>query len=432
MVDPHHRAPGNTIGLDLVRAAIRIIAAEGGGHVHMWVNQPRPEHDRIAASVGLAPGRVLYQMRRPLPVPESMRHEARANGVDAIITRPFRVGLDEDAWLEVNNRAFHWHPEQGGWDRATLEQREAEPWFDPDGFLLHEDAEGRLDGFCWTKIHKDTDPPLGEIYVIAVDPDRQERRPGLGRQLVLAGLDYLHGRGLGSGDALRATPTTPRRSSCTSTWASSSTISTRPTSATSRRRPDALASCGGGDPVMPATYDLDRVGAGGASRRPTLVPGRAGVAGPLPGGPPPGRDDQPAPGPARPPRRQPCRRRCAWPRNRSPTDGQTVKWLWALADGARVETVLMHYPDRATVCVSSQAGCAMGCSFCATGQAGFTRHLSTGEIVEQVVAARRAAQPVPAVERRVHGDGRAAGQLRPGVGRRRATPRRPRACRPAT
>jgi 23S rRNA (adenine2503-C2)-methyltransferase len=74
-------------------------------------------------------------------------------------------------------------------------------------------------------------------------------------------------------------------------------------------------------------------------------------------------------------------------------DGRTVKWLWALADGARVETVLMHYPDRATVCVSSQAGCAMGCSFCATGQAGFARHLSTGEIVEQVIMARRAAQP---------------------------------------
>jgi 23S rRNA (adenine2503-C2)-methyltransferase len=71
--------------------------------------------------------------------------------------------------------------------------------------------------------------------------------------------------------------------------------------------------------------------------------------------------------------------------------GTTVKWLYALPDGARVETVLMHYRDRSTVCVSSQAGCAMGCGFCATGQAGFERHLTTGEIVEQVVrAARRA------------------------------------------
>jgi 23S rRNA (adenine2503-C2)-methyltransferase len=73
--------------------------------------------------------------------------------------------------------------------------------------------------------------------------------------------------------------------------------------------------------------------------------------------------------------------------------GQTVKWLWALKDGAQIETVLMRYPGRATVCVSSQAGCAMGCTFCATGQAGFTRHVSTGEIVEQVVAARRAVRP---------------------------------------
>jgi 23S rRNA (adenine2503-C2)-methyltransferase len=70
-------------------------------------------------------------------------------------------------------------------------------------------------------------------------------------------------------------------------------------------------------------------------------------------------------------------------------DGETVKWLWTLADGHQVETVLMHYPDRTTVCVSSQAGCAMACDFCATGQAGFDRHLTTGEIVEQVVRARR-------------------------------------------
>ena len=74
-------------------------------------------------------------------------------------------------------------------------------------------------------------------------------------------------------------------------------------------------------------------------------------------------------------------------------DGQTTKWLWELEDKRRVETVLMVYPDRATVCVSSQAGCAMGCSFCATGQGGFDRHLSVGEIVEQVVVARREAFP---------------------------------------
>src|SRR5215210_8862589 len=72
-------------------------------------------------------------------------------------------------------------------------------------------------------------------------------------------------------------------------------------------------------------------------------------------------------------------------------DGDTTKWLWSLADGARVETVLMAYPSgRVTVCVSSQAGCAMACSFCATGQAGFERQLTAGEIVEQVIRAGRA------------------------------------------
>lgn len=77
-------------------------------------------------------------------------------------------------------------------------------------------------------------------------------------------------------------------------------------------------------------------------------------------------------------------------------DGDTVKWLWSLSDGASIETVLMHYRDRSTVCVSTQAGCAMACGFCATGQAGFERNLSVGEIVEQVViAARRATEGTP-------------------------------------
>ncbi len=73
--------------------------------------------------------------------------------------------------------------------------------------------------------------------------------------------------------------------------------------------------------------------------------------------------------------------------------GSTRKWVFELADGATIETVLMVYDDRVTVCVSSQAGCAMGCTFCATGQAGFTRQLTVGEVVEQVLYATRAAAP---------------------------------------
>ncbi len=73
--------------------------------------------------------------------------------------------------------------------------------------------------------------------------------------------------------------------------------------------------------------------------------------------------------------------------------GATRKWVFRLGDGSTIETVLMSYDDRVTVCVSSQAGCAMGCTFCATGQAGFSRHLTAGEVLEQVMFAVRAAAP---------------------------------------
>jgi mycothiol synthase len=184
VVDPHHRYDALAIGPEMLRAALDLVAREGGGHVHLWVHQPTAAHDAIAAAVDLRRGRDLLQLRRPLPVD----HEP----LDLPL-RAFRPGEDEEAWLAVNNRAFDWHPEQGGWDLETLRAREAEPWFDPEGFLLSE-RDGRLEGFCWTKVHADHDPPLGEIYVIAVDPSVGRR--GLGKALVLAGLDWLAGRGL--------------------------------------------------------------------------------------------------------------------------------------------------------------------------------------------------------------------------------------------
>ena len=183
-IDPHHRYDAHAIAPELLGAALDLVRDEGGGHVHLWVHQPTATHDEIATSVGLHRGRDLLQLRLPLPVHEPLPE---------LELRTFRPGADEDAWLEVNNRAFEWHPEQGGWTREDVLAREAEPWFDPAGFLLHE-IGGRLAGFCWTKVHADHEPPLGEIYVIAVDPDFAGK--GLGRALVLHGLDHLAQRDL--------------------------------------------------------------------------------------------------------------------------------------------------------------------------------------------------------------------------------------------
>ena len=93
--------------------------------------------------------------------------------------------------VRVNNRAFSWHPEQGQWDISELAVREAQPWFDPKGFLLAVDACDRLLGFHWTKVHADG---RGEVYVLGVDPDAQGS--GLGGALTTAGLEHLRERGL--------------------------------------------------------------------------------------------------------------------------------------------------------------------------------------------------------------------------------------------
>jgi 23S rRNA (adenine2503-C2)-methyltransferase len=102
-------------------------------------------------------------------------------------------------------------------------------------------------------------------------------------------------------------------------------------------------------------------------------------------------------------------------------DDSTRKWLWRTFDGALVESVLMRYPDRATVCISSQAGCGMACPFCATGQGGLTRNLSTGEIVEQVMVAART---MAASESGTAGGGRLSNVVFMGMGEPLANYRR--------
>lgn len=186
VVPPERRRPEECVAEDLLSAALAEVGRQGGGHVHLWVPKPTPWWDDTAARCGLRRGRDLLQMRRALPVEDAASHVA---------VRPFVPGEDEVSWLEVNNRAFASHPEQGDWTLDTVLERESESWFDPDGFLLHEE-DSRLAAFCWTKVHSG-EPPVGEIYVIGVDPDFQGR--GLGRELVLAGLAHLAGEGLRTG-----------------------------------------------------------------------------------------------------------------------------------------------------------------------------------------------------------------------------------------
>jgi mycothiol synthase len=141
---------------------------------------------------------VLLQMRRDLAGVDADPGPALPEGVRVL---PFRPGRDEESWLRVNARAFAWHPEQGRWTPEDLRLREAEPWFDPAGFLLawrgDPDAGGTLLGFHWTKVHPPGDAgdeAVGEIYVLGVDPDAQGLR--LGRALTDLGLAHLRGRQL--------------------------------------------------------------------------------------------------------------------------------------------------------------------------------------------------------------------------------------------
>jgi mycothiol synthase len=172
----------------LLEQIVGHVARHGGGRIHWVVVHDDADHVAAGAAHGFERGRTLAQMRVPLPLVDDGRP---ALDVDA-----FRVGVDEHAWLAVNNAAFADHPEQGGWDEATLRQREAEPWFDPAGFLLHH-AGGRLAAFCWTKVHRDVTPELGEIYAIAVHPDFNGS--GLGTRIVRAGLAHLAARGITTG-----------------------------------------------------------------------------------------------------------------------------------------------------------------------------------------------------------------------------------------
>jgi mycothiol synthase len=180
-VHPDHRRQG--LGGRLVSELV-----ERHPKVRVWAHGGHPGATALAERFGFRRARELWQLGRDLADPVEQLPLP-----DGVRLRSFVVGADEAEFLRVNNAAFDWHPEQGGWDVGQVQLREAEPWFDPAGFLLAVDEQDRLLGYHWTKVH-DTTPPVGEVYVLGVDPAERGRK--LGAVLTAAGLAYLRDRGL--------------------------------------------------------------------------------------------------------------------------------------------------------------------------------------------------------------------------------------------
>ena len=203
VVHPEHRRRG--FGRRLVEA---VAAETRDGRLRLWAHGGHPGAAALADVLGFRESRALWQMRRslyaPLPTP---------TWPAGVSVRTFRPGEDDEPWVRVNAAAFADHPEQGRWSVADLHRRMHEPWFDPEGFFLAlrdgGGEGGRLVGFHWTKVHggdgaHDLDgphaheghghDPIGEVYVVGVDP--AERGSGLGKALTLQGLRHLRGLGL--------------------------------------------------------------------------------------------------------------------------------------------------------------------------------------------------------------------------------------------
>ena len=191
VVHPQHRGKG--LGALILKEAIKIC----GDRTRIWSHGDLPAAKAIAASLK------LERVWSNLLMSKSLGEIQPVTSNYPI--RTFIPSLDNQSFLALNNKVFADYPDQGGWSEDDLKVRLNEDWFEKEGFFVSED-EGQLIGFCWTKIHGahthshtggDDDhghEALGEIYVLAVNPDYKGQ--GIGRDLTITGLNYLKYQGL--------------------------------------------------------------------------------------------------------------------------------------------------------------------------------------------------------------------------------------------
>jgi mycothiol synthase len=193
VVDPSYRGAG--VGKALLSEAIKIC----GKTLRLWVHGEQEAAHTLAASFNFEKIRTVMQMSMPLtdiqPLPVIDKE---------IIIRSFLPGIDSDAWLELNNKVFKDHPEQGGWQLSDLNHRLSEEWFDEKGFFIVEKNK-QVIASTWTKVHGEhshnhdgeashAHPAIGEIYITAVDPEYAGL--GIGKALTITALNHLKYQGL--------------------------------------------------------------------------------------------------------------------------------------------------------------------------------------------------------------------------------------------
>jgi len=193
VVDPSYRGQG--IGQQLLSTAIKIC----GENLRLWVHGEQEAAHSVASSFNFEKIRTVFQMSKTLsdiqPLP-AINEEIKI--------RSFMPGIDSQEWLELNNKVFKDHPEQGGWQLSDLNHRLSEEWFNEKGFFIVEKNK-QVIGSTWTKVHGEhshhdseenshAHPAIGEIYITAVDPAFAGL--GIGKALTITALNYLKYQGL--------------------------------------------------------------------------------------------------------------------------------------------------------------------------------------------------------------------------------------------